>query len=54
MAWYIQRRRSGVLETIEEIDDSREAHRVASEYNLKDKTAYHYVARSPCQAWRKH
>lgn len=51
MAWYIQRRHAGVVETIDEIDDRSEAHRLANEHNLSDKTAYHYVAKNPCKSW---
>lgn len=51
MTYYIQRRDGGKVETIDEIDDRREAHRLASEYNLADNSAYHYVKRKPCKAW---
>lgn len=53
MAWYIQRRHAGAVETIDEIDDIKEAHRIAHQHNLADKTAYHYVAKCPCKSWRK-
>jgi len=53
MAWYIQRRHAGIVETIAEIDDRAEAHRLANEHNAVDKTAYHYVAKNPCKAWLK-
>jgi putative IMPACT (imprinted ancient) family translation regulator len=53
MPWYIQRRESSrSLETIDEIDDAKEAHRVAKEYNISDPTAVHYVSKVPCKAWR--
>lgn len=52
MPYYIQRRdNSNTVETIDEITDSKEAYRVAREYNLSDPTARHYVAKKPCKAW---
>jgi len=53
MPWFIQRKQDGKVETIDEIRDSREAHRLAAEYNLADKSAIHYVSRQPCKAWRE-
>lgn len=53
MPWYIQRKAGGRVETIDEVKDSREAHRLAAEYNMADKTATHYVVRTPCKAWRE-
>ena len=53
MPWYIQRKQSGKVETIDEIDDRTEAYRLAAEYNMADKTAYHYVQRVACKAWRE-
>ena len=52
MSYYIQRRdNSNTVETIDELADSKEAHRVAREYNLADATAVHYVTKKPCKAW---
>jgi hypothetical protein len=52
MPYYIQRRdNTNTVETIDEITDSKEAYRVAREYNLADPTALHYVAKKPCKAW---
>ena len=53
MPWFIQRKQDGKVETIDELRDSREAHRLAAEYNLADKSAIHYVSRQPCKAWRE-
>lgn len=52
MPFYIQRRANGKIETIDELDDSKEAHRLAREYNLADQSAFHYVARHACKGWR--
>lgn len=51
MPFYIQRKQGGNVETIDKVDDRREAHRLAAEYNLADKTAYHYVSRAPSKSW---
>lgn len=51
MTWYIQRKQLGKIETIDEIDDRSEAYKLAAQYNMADKTAYHYVQRRPCKAW---
>jgi hypothetical protein len=51
MTFYIQRKQGGNVETIDEVDDRREAHRLAAEYNLSDRTAYHYVNRAPSKSW---
>ena len=54
MPYYIQRRdNTNTVETIDEISDSKEAYRVAREYNLADPTALHYVAKKPCKAWEE-
>lgn len=54
MAWYVQRRSErGLIETVDEADDRREAHRLAAEYNLADKGARYYVKRYPCKAYRE-
>ena len=52
MPFYIQRREdSKNIETIDEFEDAKEAHRMVNEYNLADPTAMHYVSRRPCKAW---
>ena len=51
MPWYVQRKQDGKVETIAQADDRKEAHKLAGEYNLADKTAYHYAQHHPCKAW---
>jgi len=51
MPYYIQRRDSDQLETIDRFTDSKEAYAAAREYNLSDSFAHYYVTRQPCQAW---
>jgi len=54
MPYYIQRREDPrTVETIDEFEDSKEAYRVAQEYNLSDPTARHYVTRVACKAWHE-
>lgn len=53
MPRYIQRRSErGFVETVDEADDRREAHRLAAEYNIADKSAQYYVKRYPCKAYK--
>lgn len=53
MPWYIQRRSErGFVETVDEADDRREAHRLAAKYNIADKSAQYYVKRYPCKAYK--
>lgn len=54
MPYYIQRRSErGFVETVDEVDDSKEAYRLAAEYNSADQAARYYVKRTPCKAWRE-
>lgn len=51
MPLYIQRKSNGKLETIDEVEDAKEAYRLAREYNLADQTATHYVSKKACKSW---
>lgn len=51
MTYYIQRRDGGKVETIDEIDDRREAYKVVREYNISDQSAFHYVSIRACKSW---
>lgn len=52
MPFYIQRRvNSKNIETIEQFEDAKEAHRKVKEYNSVDSNALHYVVRRPCKGW---
>jgi len=53
MPYYIQRNSEGLVETVDEVDDSKEAYRLAAEYNSADQAARYYVKRTPCKAWRE-
>lgn len=55
MPYYIQRRDStNIVVTIDEYEEAKEAYQAAREYNLRDTTAVHYVAKKPCKAWLEH
>ena len=49
---YIQLRRRGSVETIDEFATMREARAMLAEYRLADPTGDYYVSRRPCRAWR--
>jgi hypothetical protein len=52
MPYYIQRRdNTNIVVTIDEYEEAKEAYQAAREYNLRDATAVHYVAKKPCKAW---
>lgn len=52
MPYYIQRRDStNTVVTVDAYEDAKEAYQAAREYNLREPTARHYVAKKPCKAW---
>lgn len=51
--FYIQRRSGRDLETIDQFETRKEATDACHEYNLADKSAYHYVSRSACKAYKQ-
>lgn len=52
MPYYIQRRdKTSIVATIDEYEDAKEAYQAAREYNLRDNTAVHYVAKKACKSW---
>ena len=54
MPYYIQRRdKTSIVATIDEYEDAKEAYQAAREYNLRDKTAVHYVAKKACKSWNE-
>ena len=50
---YIQRRdyQTRQLETVDEFDSFREAHKMIKEYRLSDPYGHHYISRRPCKDW---
>lgn len=52
MPFYIQRRvNSKDIQTIERLEDAKEAHRKVTEYNVNHPEALHYVVKRPCKSW---
>ena len=51
--FYIQRKDSHSLETVDQFDTRKEAHLMLTEYQMADPTASHYVSARPCNAWRE-
>ncbi len=49
---YIQLKRNGLLETVDEFDSSREAMVMIMEYRLADPTGYYYLSSRSCKEWR--
>lgn len=50
---YIQRRGQGYLETVDEVEDRREARRLVREYRMADPSASYYLSGRPCKAWKE-
>lgn len=50
---YIQRKDAQHLETVDEVDNRREARRLLSEYRLADPYAHYYLSQRACRAWNE-
>ena len=50
--FYIQRKDSQSLETIDQFSSFSEAMMMLVEYKLADHSARHYVSRRPCKSWQ--
>lgn len=48
---YINRFGQGQRETVDQVEDSKEANRLVSEYRLSDSSAQYYVSSRPCKDW---
>ena len=53
MTYYIQRRDSNGLETVDEFESRKEANAMVREYRMADTSADHYVSTRCCKAWRE-
>jgi hypothetical protein len=51
--YYIQRKDSNGLETVDEFTSRLEAKAMLSEYRLSDWSATYYLSSRPCKAWRE-
>jgi hypothetical protein len=49
--FYIQRRGTGYLETVDEFTTKPEALAMLAEYRLSDKAGSYYISARPCKAW---
>lgn len=53
MKYYIQRKDSSYLETVDEFENRKEAIKMLAEYRMSDRYAYYYLSKRPCKAWRE-
>jgi len=49
--FYIQRKDSRQLETVDEFEKFKEARAMLKEYRLSDYSAYYYISSRACKAW---
>lgn len=50
--YYIQRRDSRQLETVDEFSTRKEARAMLAEYQLSDPSASYYISTRPCKTWK--
>lgn len=50
---YIQRKDAHYLETVDEFESMKEAKAMLAEYRMGDRSAYYYLSRRACKAWRE-
>lgn len=50
---YIQRRGQGQLETVDEFETRKEAVKMLREYQMSDPSAYYYMSKRACKAWKE-
>jgi hypothetical protein len=50
--YYIQRKDTNGLETVDQFDTRKEAVSMLKEYRLGDTCAYYYLSTRACKAWR--
>lgn len=53
MTYYIQRKDSRYLETVDEFETRKEAVKMLTEYRLSDLRARYYISTRCCAAWRE-
>lgn len=49
---YIQLKRNGQLETVDECETRRHALYLVREYSISDPTGHYYMSARPCKGWR--
>lgn len=50
--FYIQRKDSSGLETVDEFESRKEARAMLKEYQMSDRSADFYISTRACKAWR--
>ena len=50
---YIQLKRNGLLETVDQFETFKEARLMLKEYRMSDPTGYYYISSRACRAWGK-
>ena len=50
--FYIQRKDSRYLETVDEFTDRKEAVKMIAEYRMSDTSAEYYLSKRCCKAWK--
>lgn len=50
--YYIQRKDTNYLETVDEFKTYKEAKAMISEYRMADYAAHYYISSRPCKAWK--
>ena len=50
---YIQLRRNGLLETVDQFETSKEARTMLKEYRMSDPAGCYYISSRACHAWGK-
>lgn len=51
--FYIQRKDRRGLETVDEFETLKEARAMVKEYRASDSSAWYYVSRRACKAWKE-
>ena len=51
MTYYIQRKESRQLETVDEFETFKEARAMVAEYRIADPYAHYYISNRPCKNW---
>jgi len=52
MAYFIQRKSQGWLETVDQAETVKEAADLLREYQQADRSAFYYPSRRPCRSWQ--
>ena len=53
MTYYVQRRDSEQLETVDEFETPKEAQAMVKEYRLADPAAFYFLSNRCCKVWKE-